>query len=293
MGPANKSPTHMGQIKVRQLMRRQLLSFVPLILIGLCIGYRLSWADENAANDESARRLAAMKKSIESVELTIGKTGTDKLIRVDDPIQRWSNPIVRIVDATVFLWTQDGRPAVVSQVADVTGEGLWQEFQSLTTEPLQGIRDGQSYWTPTAAGINWMHAPTMEPPAATAGLRRIQMRKIAEKYRVSDVFEFKKPYQLRLLPTPLYRYATPKAGVLDGALFSYALGTDPEVLLLIESQKVDDADTWMVAFARLTGFACRATLDENEVWSCKVLPFPYPTDATFFSVQVAQPNRGK
>ena len=234
-----------------------------------------------------------MKKTIDSVEITIGKDVTDKLVRVDGPIQRWSNPLVRIVDATVFLWTRDGRPAVVSQVADVTDEGVWQEFQSLTTEPLLGTRDGQSYWAPIAAGIKWERAPTTEAPAATPELRRVQMRKIAEKFRVADLFEFKEPNQLRLLATPLYRYSAPKAGVRDGALFSYALGTDPEVLLLIEAQQEGDAETWKVAFARLTGFACRATLDDKEFWSCKVMPFPYPSDSPFFSIRVTPPIRGR
>lgn len=64
---------------------------------------------------------------------------------------------------------------------------------------------------------------------------------------------------------------------------------------LIEAQKEGDAETWMVAFARLTGFACRATLDDKEVWSCPVLPYPYPypPDATFFSIQVAPRDRDK
>ena len=274
-------------------MRHHSLSCAAILLVSFCAALGLAGADEDSAKEESARRLAQMKRAIEPVELTIGKAGTDKLVRVDEPIQRWSNPLVRIVDATVFLWTHDGRPVAVSQMADVADEGLWQEFQSLTTEPLRGTRDGQREWTPTAAGIKWLRAPTTESPAATPELRRIQMRKIAEKYRVSDVFEFKEPNQLRLLATPLYRYAAPKAGVLDGALFSFALGTDPEVLLLIESQKMADADVWMVAFARLTGFACRATLDDKEVWSCKVLPFPYPPDATFYSIRVAHPKGSK
>lgn len=275
-------------------MRRQRSNLVSLVLITLCVSLSAIGADDDAVKkEESARRLDVMKKTVGGVEMTIGRSGSEKLTRVDEPIQRWSNPLVRIVDATVFLWTRDGRPAVVSQVADVTDEGVWQEFQSLTTEPLLGTRDGQRYWTPATAGIKWERAPTTEAPAATPELRRVQMRKIAERFRVADLFEFKEPNQLRLLATPLYRYSAPKAGVRDGALFSYALGTDPEVLLLIEAQQEGDAESWQVAFARLTGFACRAILDDKEVWSCKVLPFPYPPDATFFSIRVTPPLRGK
>ncbi len=275
-------------------MRQQRLSIVSLVLITLCVSLSAIGADDDAAKKEvAAQRLVVMKKTVGGVDVTIGKGGSEKLTRVDEPIQRWSNPIVRIEDATVFLWTLDGRPAVVSQVADVTDEGVWQEFQSLTAQPLLATRDGQSYWAPTAAGIKWQRAPTTESPASTPELRRIQMRKIAEKFRVADLFEFKEPNQLRLLATPLYRYSAPKVGVRDGALFSYALGTDPEVLLLIEAQQEGDAETWKVAFARLTGFACRATLDDKEVWSCKVMPFPYPPDSTFFSIQVTSSNRSK
>ncbi len=273
---------------LRSTLHRIILSLSVLVMMTSDIR-----AADPPAKDESAGRLGLMKKAVGGVEVTIGKDGSEKLTRVDEPIQRWSNPLVRIVDATVFLWTRDGRPTAVSQVADVTDEGVWQEFQSLTTEPLRGTREGQSYWTPTAAGIKWERAPTTETPVATPELRRVQMRKIAEKFRVADLFEFKEPNQLRLLATPLYRYSAPKAGVRDGALFSYALGTDPEVLLLIEAQQEGDAETWKEAFARLTGFACRAALDDKEVWSCKVMPFPYPPDSTFFSIRVTPPIRGQ
>jgi hypothetical protein len=108
-------------------MRRPLLSFVPLVLIGLCIRSSLIGAEGKAEKEESARRLAEMKKTVEPVELTIGKAGSDKLTRVEEPIQRWSHPLVRIVDAMVFLWTRDGRLAVVAQAAEVTGEEVWRE----------------------------------------------------------------------------------------------------------------------------------------------------------------------
>jgi hypothetical protein len=264
-------------------MRVQRRNVVPLILIGLLIPPCLCGADDDAQKEASVRRLAAMKEIIKGVEMTIGKEGRAKLARIEEPIQRWSNPIIPIEDATVFLWTQNGRPAFVAQVAAVTGKGLWQEFQSLTTEPLQG-RIGNRNWAPTTAGIRWMSAPTNDAPAGTAVLRLVQMRKIAEKYSVSDVFEFKEPNQLRLLAKPLYRYSALEAGVVDGAIFSFALGTDPEVLLLVECQKENDCEVWKSAFGRLTGFACKATLDDQEVWSSKVLPWPTPTESTFMAI---------
>ena len=39
-------------------------------------------------------------------------------------------------------------------------------------------------------------------------------------------------HELRLMPQPLYRYdADDEGGTFDGALFAFAQGTDPEILL--------------------------------------------------------------
>jgi hypothetical protein len=236
---------------------------------------------EDARREAAAKRLAVMKAEIDKFELSIGDGNTQKLVRLDEPIQRWNNAIVPIVDATVFLWTCDGRPAVIAQLAQVPRIGLCLEAHSLTSEPLFGRFRGRR-WAPAPPGVEWLPAPNDEAPAATAELRRIQMRKIAESYRVSDLFD-NTLNELRLVPNPLHRYSCPESGILDGAIFSFALGTDPEVMILVESQKKGDANVWKVAFARMTGYACEAKLEGNKVWSCK-FDHPYPPTSVFFQV---------
>lgn len=256
---------------MNQIMQQR-SSVLYLVLIGLWVPMSVIGDEGEAAKKEAAaKRLAALKKMVEGVEITVGKAGTEKLERVDESALRWSNPIVKIVDATVFIWTRDGRPEVVSQLADVTDLGVWHAYQSFSLEPIQAKRNGTIEWAPNDPGIEWKRAPTTEAPAKTPELRRVQMRKIAEKFQINDDFEFQ-PNQLRLLPAPLYRYSIPKQGVKDGALFTYVLGTDPEVLLLIEARKEGDTDTWMIAFGRMTGYACQAKLDGKEYWSCKFQP---------------------
>ncbi|MBC7817087.1 MAG: hypothetical protein IAG10_09395 [Planctomycetaceae bacterium] len=274
------------------MMRQQRLSLTSLVLISLCVPFRVIGADDDAVKkEESAQRLADMKRSVEPVRITIGESEKEPLVRVDEPILRWSNPLIPIVDATVFLWTHNGRPALITQVAEVPREGLALEFQSLSTEPLRGQLREQP-WAPVL-GIKWLRAPTTEVPAATPVARLIQMRKIAERFQVLDIFEFKDPNQLRLIPKPLYRYAAPDFSVRDGALFSFALGTDPEVMMLVESQKVEGAEVWMIAFARLTGYACRVTLDNKEVWASYTLSHPIPASSPFMTLPWVRVNRSK
>jgi hypothetical protein len=62
--------------------------------------------------------------------------------------------------------------------------------------------------------------------------------------------------ELRPLTSPLYRYEDAAQDVVDGAIFTFASGTNPEVLL-----------EWRFAPAQMTGGAVFVELDGNEVWS--------------------------
>lgn len=73
--------------------------------------------------------------------------------------------------------------------------------------------------------------------------------------------------QLRLLPEPLFRYAdsTPEK---DGALFAFVWdkGTDPELLLRIETNKTDKGLTWHYQSVRFTYRALELKHNGNKVW---------------------------
>ncbi len=81
--------------------------------------------------------------------------------------------------------------------------------------------------------------------------------------------------ELRLLPRPLFRYeikepkddknGNPK--VHDGALFGYTMGTDPEVVLLLEAVGPSGPDAWQYAFVRSTSSGLRVKLDNDIVWT--------------------------
>ena len=62
------------------------------------------------------------------------------------------------------------------------------------------------------------------------------MRSLADGFRASDDFGGKGWSELRLLPTPIARYGEPGTKLLDGALFAFVLGTDPEVFLFLEAR---------------------------------------------------------
>ncbi len=59
------------------------------------------------------------------------------------------------------------------------------------------------------------------------------------------------------------------AGLFDGAVFAFANGTNPEVLLILEVHRpaTDKAAEWTYAFGQMTGGEVYANLDDREVWT--------------------------
>lgn len=87
---------------------------------------------------------------------------------------------------------------------------------------------------------------------------------------------------------PLYRYEEPKGDLLDGALFTFVQGTDPQVLLLIEARRDDSGKaSWQYALARLNGITLRAFYNDRKVWEAPELPWEVIHDRSqpYFKVQ--------
>jgi hypothetical protein len=94
------------------------------------------------------------------------------------------------------------------------------------------------------------------------------MRAIAEGFSASDDFLKKGWSQLRLMPKPWLRYGKSGSGVEDGALFVFALDTEPEVALMIESRPHPAGGRrWEFGLAPLTSFDLRVSWKGTEVWT--------------------------
>jgi hypothetical protein len=73
-----------------------------------------------------------------------------------------------------------------------------------------------------------------------------------------------------LLATPLYRYRETSPEGSDGALFAFVQGTDPEVLLLVETAHDGTAPKWRYALASFTDLELHVRQKGSEVWSTTI-----------------------
>jgi hypothetical protein len=132
---------------------------------------------------------------------------------------------------------------------------------------------GTVRWAPAAAAADFRPLPGAPKAAGAAVNRLVQMKALAARFSAADDFRARvgdretNRYQLRLLSTPVYRYADAKLGVNDGAVFVFVHGTDPELFVLLEHRGDGDRAAWYYSLVPMTCWAVTAQLDRVECWS--------------------------
>ena len=228
-------------------------------------------ADEPDAKAKSASDavIEGFRQDAAHYEMSLATRPARKLTLKSDPLLRWGNPARTGEDGAVFLWLDGERPAVVGSVFTYRlGEKVHRkhELMSLATVPLTAEWKGQPAWTPDRGGIEWAPLPGARAPADASRRRTTQLRHFARRFRAHISELDGDEAELRLMPQPVYQYRAPAQGVLDGAIFSFALGTDPEVLLLIEARETTKGREWQYAFARFHFASLQASLGDEIVW---------------------------
>jgi hypothetical protein len=218
-------------------------------------------------SDESDVWSKAFLEAAKSYELVGEKETPLKL--VSRPILNWTNPERNTKAGSVFLWTNDGLPAAAMCIYPSSETTLDHEFQSLSTTSFQASLNSRVAWKPTEAGITYESLPDVRPPGKAGPIRLTQMRVLAREFAAGIVKPNGTQVPLRLLPTPLYRYPeseTPRT-VVDGAVFAFVQGTDPEVLLMIESALDEKgAAQWRFALARMSMVPLEVIRASQVVW---------------------------
>jgi hypothetical protein len=192
-----------------------------------------------------------------------------------DPLLRWSNPVVGEIYGGVFLWTREGRPhfaaAIYKWYSPFTHRGM--ELVSLSPRQFALVRDMQEVWSPDRAGIEFAPIAEAPPPAQSPAARARQLRELARQFTAEETDRDGNQRELRLLTQPVYRYASTDPELVDGALFAFVLGTDPEVLLLIEARRTAAGAGWHRAFARMNSVELRVRRGDRIEWRVETLPW--------------------
>ena len=257
------------------------LHSVVLALFGF-LGAPGDASNDDGLNSSAEQRLAFAQQAAGGYRFRIAEREKSIVKLHPVPLLRWNNHVVREDDGMLFLWTEGekGRPVAAAQFF-LVGPDWNHEFQSLSPQPFAARFEGEGgagwAWQPTRGGVDFVVADKIDSPAESANQRLRQMKTIAERFSaaVDQEGKFESPEQLRLLTTPIYRYSASDRGVLDGGLFAFVQGTNPEILMLIEASTENPAaSVWRYGFARMSCFYLRVRRDDQVVWKRDREPVP-------------------
>jgi hypothetical protein len=231
--------------------------------VAMVVWLAAQWAD--AADEPTA------KEGVDSREVIARLAGDYRLFLGPDrvPLEmqqvlRWPNPRRETPDGATLVWIRDGRPEAIACIWD---HGILSHaFHSLSTSTLVAEHNGQTIWHPKKPGIELARLPNAPPPADSASKRLAQMKEIARRF-TCRVGVGSGGEELRLLPRPLYRYKTDRKDLIDGGLFAFVEGTDPEVVLVLEAAVHDGTTEWQYAITRRSMAPLEADLDGERIWA--------------------------
>lgn len=256
---------------VRHSMQSPLMAAAAWLVVSL--GALLCFADEPDEGDDTKEankaKLQEVIKAFDNLEITIGDD-PEPLKFNKTPVLRWPNLTRGTIVGGTFIWTKDERPEVIACLWDWEGYGgVWFAFQSLSSGNLVAKKGGGVFWRSDKPDVEFAKLEGAPVPADSPVKRLAQMKELADRFRARMHPHTGGTEELRLLTTPLYRY---KSGeVIDGAIFAFVQGTDPEVTLHLEAirSKADGKDVtdWRYAISRRSGRPLDAMLDDKHIWS--------------------------
>jgi hypothetical protein len=237
-----------------------------LSMTAIAVGQQFS---PGASKEERAkRRLDLMKEALADCRIASSATlpaaalavGKDPLLRYDDPTRGLSDKTDGLLDASVWAVGENGRPTALITLElyrnGPTRSVLSYEFLALTPMPLEVTSPRGPKWAPTSTELKVAPLPKSPRPADSERARLVQMRQLARRFTVTEEFNGNK-LECRLLAQPIYRYAGGAEKLLDGAIFAFANGTNPELGLLLECNERE----WSYGIVRLSSAALQAMLD--------------------------------
>ncbi|WLD12057.1 hypothetical protein [Planctellipticum variicoloris] len=252
------------------LSRRGLLASFAAVAISSSMATSLCAEDARPSGKDrdevlKVRRFELMESRVAALTIESAEAGFPSQF-ASKPIFKYSDPARGYVAASVWKLGDQGRPkALLAVELDRNTYGkpcISYERSSLTETPFTTSVEGV-VWSPKGTQYQFKPLPGAPVPAKTPQLRLIQMRSLANRFASSEVVR-KEKCELRLLPQPVDRYTPAEAERADGAIFFFTFGTNPEVVLLIES----DGERWEFAAGRMTGAQeVVLTIDNTIVWT--------------------------
>lgn len=240
---------------------------LAVVLLSCLLPFSSLRSDEQ----EDAAKKARLKAATEHIHLleAIGADGNKAVSLIERPLLTFGDSARANENGTLWAWGDSGRPLALVELYQPAAGDVWVHALTLTsTEKITLKTTTAAKWQPESLQLRPELIEGAPAPAAKETQRLRQFKDLARRFAAHEFWDpDNSRFELRLLVQPVLRYSDEKASIQDGAIFVMAHGTNPEVLLFLESiGKSADSSGWQVGFARLGSAELHVEFDGKEIW---------------------------
>lgn len=265
------------------------MSFCNKLAFAFMVGFVCAGTaaqESGLAKQESERIREATRKNAESIVANmVMNQGVPQPLKLrEKPLLSYREAIGDWTDGSTWVWGTQGRPAAMLSLISHVNRTRTYEFLSFSDHELELREPGGVTWTPKPS---WApkSIPDTTTPVSSRRLRMAQMRGIARRFSANerDFFADRDNgvlHQLRLLPTPTYRYDTESDESLDGGMFAFVRDGDLELMLVIEAEKGKNGEParWVFNALPVTVHELNLLFDKKPLWSLRNRSFSEAMD---------------
>ena len=180
-----------------------------------------------------------------------------------EPLLKYTDEAIDVAASTLWVWMDAEIPAFFQKI-EVNNRG------------------GGSMWTYCFANANsrfvecgWSEGPktaiTAEPVPASPvpGNPEVKMTPAALTFtarQISRQFSASDGTELRLMPRPLMEFKAEKQQIPYGAVFAFATGTNPSMLLILQVEETAAGKRWMYRPVHMTAVELNLNHDGKPIW---------------------------
>jgi hypothetical protein len=192
------------------------------------------------ARDEPSEIRKTAEQLVDSLDLeSLQRDTWVKAKRIDRPLLLYTDDTRGDDRGFLWGWGEKGRPLAVFEIFQkVQRRDIWiTGIHNTSGGRLRASRLGAPWWLENDSDIAFKDIPSAPAVAPESSVRQRQMKLLAQNFTAYEVYYDKTRHDLRRLERALHSYRDDDARILEGGLFVFANGTNPEVLVFIEARQ--------------------------------------------------------
>jgi len=227
-------------------------------------------ADEESGEDSKKASLAQIairglaEQCVFEPVIEAGKESTPFKLR-SEPLLRYGDPTRDIGNSAVWVWMDQDVPAMFQKIEVNVHQGSNDKWTwCFANGSSQKVKCGWPQVKRQAVEADFVPlkpVPGNPEVKANSGALAFTARQLSRQFTAKDEKD-----ELRLLPRPLLEFQSDEKDIRYGAVYAMATGTNPSMLLILQTEKTDTGERWVFRGVHTTAYRVDLQFDGKTVW---------------------------